>query len=757
MLRNAHIVCSAMCLLAILSVLHHPAVAQGKNLTIELARLPEKHLSADGWSDKTVVDGKPCRIARSGRTALLKVKAWWSSDGLRPPRGSYWLARIRYKDLAIQPIRFLVWAGIGRYEGLTEMHRFGGFGDGKWKVAQVPLPWDMLMRRPGTQWTELAINSQAGDVPVEAIEIVPVSHDMLPSLAEQWNAETCDWVRRAQARHAGKPRKEFASPQEPVLSESQEREPIVPYVRSWMQIIYPYSAPQKGEAGRKIEVRMALNEYEPAAFAIYAPSTDLTGVKVSVEAPRHIEDPEVTIAVEVRTAEYCLVQNGSALAVFPQRLWPAFETQVRKGQSAWFWLTFRTDPTKSKPGLYRGRVIISANEGTASLPIEVTVLPIRLLEMNETDLFMGGCHPSLLPRHEMEELVRHNFNGMNIWFHSNFPNFIPKGKDDFDLDFAVLDDWAKQAGEVGIRGIVWFLGGNPYGFPMTMTLERELAKQVLGMTNEQFRSLIMRDPYNIPPEIVPLYKKWVRKVWEHATKNGWPEVILTPFDEPDKWRQRRQGTGPWIRPHFEQGCKLIHAAAPECKVYASIHHAPGIIFLPYIDIFCTNAIHEDPLLGDKVRAAGKIFWQYSGTSAAGLPDRGRFAFGFFFAAFDSRGSLVWAYNWYRGYDTTEGYNWGFAWTSPLDVIPAPYYEGLREAWDDRRYIETLKVLAKRSGSDISSFLADLFEQAKRLRGAGGRDTVSDFWVAAKRVEQIDQMRQRVIDKILEILSKHGSN
>ena len=99
----------------------------------------------------------------------------------------------------------------------------------------------------------------------------------------------------------------------------------------------------------------------------------------------------------------------------------------------------------------------------------------------------------------------------------------------------------------------------------------------------------------------------------HAKEKNWPEQILTPFDEPDKWRQSRQGTGKWIRPQFEQCCNLIHEAWPATRVYGSMHHAPAILFLPVMNVFCTNAVGEDPALGDKVRKGGKTFWQYSGT------------------------------------------------------------------------------------------------------------------------------------------------
>ncbi len=438
-----------------------------------------------------------------------------------------------------------------------------------------------------------------------------------------------------------------------------------------------------------------------------------------------------------------------------------YATRIAAGESGMFWLTFQSDPKTTWPGMYKGKVVISSDQGNAVLEIRVRVLPVQLVDMKEAGLVMGGCVSGLLPRHEMETMLQHNHNIINLWLSGVGPAILPKGKDDFDLDFALMDDFMAQAKAAGILANVWFLGGDPYSFPMTITLERELAKQVLGMTNQQYSQLIDKDRMNIPPQIAPLYRKWVEKVMRHAEQNGWPEQILTPFDEPAKWVQapgRKTnmtdpnilGTGPWIKPHFQQACKLIHEAWPTARIYGSIHHAePGLVFLDDIDVFCTNAIHEDPKLGDKVREAHKVFWQYS-NFGNGLPDRGRYAFGFFFNAFDSRGSLCWAYNWGPRMDTTEGANWEYAWYTPLDLIPHPYYEAVREAWDDRRYVETLKKVAKDKNVDIAAFLAEIADAGANLRGEGGRDTVNDFWAASKRIEAMDELRAKVAGKIVEI-------
>jgi hypothetical protein len=784
-------------LLSAVTVLHAtvPVVISGEALIVP-DQMPSER-AEKGWTQPKTIAGedRKVRSAEANTEAVLEVEPWWKG-GARPPQNQYYLIEVNYQDTATKPVVFSAFGNINKYGARSELHRFGGLKDGKWKTAQIPLGADMIMVRPESGFVEFSIRADA-DLPVSHVNVKKLAKEQLAKAAEQYNAETREWIARVQAPRQDRPRNEFSQPQEPVAVVAEDSTPIVPFVRSYLQVVYPYSAPQEGEINKTLQVSMAQNEYEPAALGVYANGKDLTNVRVTVSLLRNPADSSAELKANVRTAEYALVQNGQrrpaarrraaqsqpaqtqaaqtqttqptepAMATFPQRLWPMYATQIQQGQSGWFWITFQSDPKTTPPGLYRGKAVISADQGSAVLEIRVHVLPIQLLDMKQAGLQMGGCISGLLPQHEMETMLRYNHNIVNLWLSGVAPTIIPKGKDDFDLDFTLMDDFMARARAAGIEANVWFLGGDPYGYPITNTLMRELARQVLGLTVEEYCELIDKDRMNVPPQIAPLYKKWVAKVMQHAKQKNWPEQILTPFDEPAKWVQaagRKSpstendpnviGTGPWIKPHFEQCCALIREAAPDSRIYGSIHHAEsGLPFLKDVDVFCTNAIHEDPALGDKVREAGKVFWQYS-NFGNGLPDRGRYAFGFFFNAFDSRGSLCWAYNWGPRLDTSgAGSSWEYAWYTPLDVIPHPFYEAVREAWDDRRYIETLKKVAKDNNADIGVFLAEIVEQGKNLRGEGGRDTVSDFWAASKRIEAMDELRAKVAAKILEVTKK----
>ncbi|MHC4715733.1 MAG: hypothetical protein ACYS5V_02070 [Planctomycetota bacterium] len=745
-----------------------PAMAR-----VELATIPAERLAGRGEvSEPTRVGGVRCRVVKAGRAVAFDVPRWWGKTA-QPAEGTMYLAGVRYKDTAGKPIRFLSWAGLGRYEGPTEMHRFGGLGDGKWKIALVPLAWDMLLSLPSQKGlVRLGLGSADGDVPVASITITGADGEA----EARYNAETRDWVRRVQSGVAVA----SVKPRTPVLPKALAGKPLVPYVRSYMSVIGPYSAPQAGETGVPLKATMATNEFEPAPFAVYA-GAKLTGVTFEVGP---MTGPAGTLDVEIArgTLEYTRHRPGSRGKAFThaQRIWPMHPVDIDKGRSHWFWITLKTDPARSKPGKYSGSVTIRAAEATASLPIEVEVLPIKLLTMDEAGLLMGGCTAGLVPAHEMPVLRDHNFNMINIWY----PGVRPRMKivdKKLQLDFEQIDYWMALARKHDMGPLVWFIGGDSHRYPRTLSIERQIyialhdgEKPFKELYNDFTRLAGLPENRGRPlEEVEPYYRQWISRVWNHAKDNSWPEIIFTPFDEPAVWaRPAREpkpgqdppilGGGPWVRDHFKYACKLIHESAPGARVYASIHHnnlkpkAPGWasregeVFIPDVDVFCTNAIDEDRKLGEKVRAAGKAFWQYRGIGAGNRPDEARYTHGFFFSAFDSRGSLLWAYDWGPGLDTSGSANWMIAWRTPFDVICSPYFEAKREAGDDRRYVETLKALAKRKKVDVSPFLAKLHAEAIALRGMWGPNVVYDQFDRATDLETIDGMRRRVIQKILEL-------
>jgi hypothetical protein len=731
--------------------------AAGELPALNLADVPAADLSA-GWGEASRDGDVSYRPAAKGGRRMVKLKAWWPADSLRPPENTVWVFEVRYRDVPAAPVVFHSHGGLGRYHAPGEVHRFGGSGDGKWKTAAVPVGSDQLIRlRDRREMTAFGVSAEA-DLPVASVKVRPAT----AADEARYNAETRAWIAAVQAEKARRAPLKVKPPDvklgRPAGMAAFPCPALVP--------LLPDARPQPRRIGAPIEIRMCLNEIEGGAFGVYAHGADLTNVRYEV-SPLTSSGGRLAADVTCRTAEYCLVPMRGGLRRFPQRLWPAYKVDIPKGRSHWFVFNLRTRRGRTRPGTYTGTVNIASDQGRASLPVKVEVLPIDLLTMDEAGLLMGGCVSGLVPARDVAFQTDYNQNATNLWFAGVQPGMtLKRGR--LELDFTYLDEWMTSARKRGLKAVVWFLGGDPYGWPDTVSILRDLARiDKTGDENRRARIAWVKrqaaeeNRNGILPEQRPLFKQWVRQVTRHAREAGWPEIILTPFDEPAKWVQGPYkkksdypgviGTGPWIKPFFKDCCAAIREAAPKTRIYASIHHnrlpsQEGICFLPDIDVFCTNAIHEDPRLGEKVRAAHKDFWQYSGVGGGTAPDRARYTFGFYFAAFDSRGSLCWAYNWGRGFDTTEGRNWMYAWQTPFGTVPAPYFEGMREAWDDRRIIETYK---KRLAKDPAAMgaLNSILTAAARSRARGGRDTVSDFWAAVDDAAKLDKWRNRLLDRL----------
>jgi hypothetical protein len=722
-------------------------------VTYKLTELAAK--SFENWGEVTQDGGNAFRAAGKGTSAVLRLPNWWGGT-IRPPQGSIFVIEITYKDVTDTPVIAEAFGGVGAYESRTELHRFGGANDGQWKVASIPASWDLLMLRPGATDLEFAVRAGV-DLPVTQLTVRTAR---LPEDQVRYEAESRAWVAQVQASKIAQV-KQPAADETPVIPEGMKTNALVPYARPYFEDICTNSAPRKGEAGAAVHIRMARNEFEPGTFGIYA-QDDVNDVTFSVS---ELTGSAGKLACEVRcqSTEFAVIGSKNGLRWSPQRLWPMFPATLKKGQSGSFRVTLKTLGETSRPGKYEGVITIRSAKSSATLPLKVEVLPITLLDMDQAGLRMGGCVTGYVSAGELDAMRDHNHNMVNLWFAGVRPGLTVKdGK--LELDFYYMDEWMRLAKERGINTVVYFLGGNPNGYPNTLSAERDLYA-ALGKSKDDFFERMGKPEQRgkFLPEIEGLYKDLVKGLLDHAKKKNWPQIILTPFDEPAKWanatpfaekRKYAIGCGPWTRDHFKASCGLIHAAHPDAKVYISLHHnyersvhgykgRVGEVFFSDVDILCTNAIHEDPELGNKVRALGKEFWQYSGGHSR------RYGFGFYFGKSDSKGFLCWAYNWGPRFDMSAGGAWEYAWYSSFTTILTPEYEDYREAMDDRRYIETAKAAARNAGQDIAPLLEQIFAEVIADRGTGGRDTVDDFWEEGSNACKMDQWRQKLANKIIE--------
>ncbi len=727
---------------------------------------------ADAWGAVQQDGTTSFRCLRKGQTGRVHVPAWWDANALRPAEGTHYVLEVTFQDTVKVPVVFLTHGGNGTYYAPAEVHRFGGDGDGRWKTVRLPFGWDQIIRQlhldPAQERfdrTGFSFLAADADLPIAALAVKPAT----AADEAAYNAETRAWVARVQAglRQANPPKLE---PRRFKLADATQ--PVVAFPWPSMLPLLPEAQPRDEQIGATLKLRTCIGMLEAGSFGVYANGAELTNLDYTVSALTDAAGNAFAGSIVRRTAEYGIVPVAKVPRLIPQRLWPAYATTVAKGQSQWLWFNVQTVRNQTRPGTYRGTVTVTSDQGKVTLPVELEVLPIDLPTMDECGFVAGGCMKNMVPVHDIAFQAGYNANAVSF-FYPSAPTPMTGKEGKLRIDFRYLDDWYPRAKQRGCKAVVYFCGGDPYSWPESLHVQRDFSRMDRSGEAERASRIAWGKAQNAAPErVLPevrlMFQEWIRQVHGQALKNNWPEMIFSPFDEPAKWTQDRRnenalgtviGAGPHLKPFFKDCAAAIHEVDPAIRVYGSIHHnvhkgqsGIGECFIPDVDVFCANCIHEDPTLGDKVRAGGKTFWQYTGAGAGSSPDRGRYSFGFYFGTFDARGGLVWAYN-MAGFDTSgSGEQAVYAWQTPFDTIPGPWFEGYRAGWDDRRIIEAFKKRFAGNAAKLQ-ILHGIFDEVRQEMAAGqqqgGRDTVSDFWNAIADSGRLDAWRNRLLDAMVQ--------
>ena len=594
----------------------------------DFGSLPEAQFDKGAWSEAVAEDGVSCRKALAGKFAGARIKAWWKEGDLRPAEGERFVLEVKYKDVLAKPAPFHVFSGIGKNFGFWALGPFGGAHDDRWKTASIPVPWDMVARlvsaidpaRNAPEMTAVAIAAPA-DLPIACVSVrKAVAEDEV-----RYYAETRASIAAEQAELRSKvPAPGVKDP--PAVQGPMAAFPWEPTCRLFQDAPVPAA-----EIGRPVRVRMCLDELEPGSFGVLAGGAALTGVDYEVTPLTDSAGRALQATIERRTAEYALLDGRWT----PIRLWPAYAADVPAGHVQWFYFNIETRRGASVPGVYKGTIRIRAKEAAAELPLEVAVLPVDLLTMDEAGLTMFGCYDRLPPLHDVAFERRYNYGGALLWYAGfSIPVAMQDGK--LVLDFTYPDDWMKGARQRGFTGAIWYLGGDSARMPGSLKVFAHLGTLDKTMSFDAWTKA-QGGQDHVLPETRQRFVEWMREVNRHAVASGWPELFPTPHDEPQKWVTK----GAWIKPFFKDACAAIREADPRIRVYGCIHHVKGWqgvpdlwkVFIDDIDVYNTNAVDEDPDIGNKVRAAGaaaakaggrdKLFWQYTGLGG-GVPEYFRF-------------------------------------------------------------------------------------------------------------------------------------
>jgi len=496
---------------------------------------------------------------------------------------------------------------------------------------------------------------------------------------------------------------------------AQERETgFLIFARDWMSDVFYNDRPLPGERVDKLSAAAFAGEYEPVTVAVL-PFKDLGQVTVTVS---DLQGPGTlpASAIDVGYVSFRLsrvTMEGSVYTIAPRLIMPRNAVAMPKGITRRFWLTVKV-PADAAPGLYRGEVKITAEQGgSLSVPLEFTV---RKGTLDEVDLPVGPWgHTIDLPWYgeevgewnqamavkslrKMREYGFTSCSGLPIVTYRGFQDGAPV------LDFSVGDAQMKMFRDNGFHMPVItycpFIGLNTY-------YQDTNAMQAAGFTD---------------------YSEFIQALFgavqKHADEAGWLPVYWNIGDEPigdDLTRSAENAEA--YRKAFPKGPPFFTAAS---SFRGSDANDPHFRLSKALHVADWNLHDEDSV--NLLHGAGGEWAFYNGGN--------RWTYGvYLFKAakqFGLKFRLSWHWNVVAGdpYYALDCREDDYAWcnSSPDgELIPSIHFEQLREGLDDYRRMLTLARLAQEkadtpAAQEAEKLLADIlgaFKLGDRdLKGAG---------------------------------------
>ncbi len=547
----------------------------------------------------------------------------------------------------------------------------------------------------GVQWIISAIMIYADkDAPQAETEIRQINNEMmfLPKpLAKLW-----------------KLRKRLIKEKLASLTPEEEGKGYVVYHRGYLNEIYPDSKPSRAEiqAAEKLSTFTTPGEFEPITFSIYS-LKKMKLVSASVSIPGVSAKISYEVCVPYKEGGYNSSPTGY-YRIAPSYLQPINNQPVilREAASVRFWIVTHAKPSV-KPGIKRGYATLQFADGTRrTLPLELEVLPFRL--ENPPDItysvyydtplwfFLAGSQYANYPqRAKLSKLVERYTRSLLADMHAHGMNALS-----VPVTWNVQNGKPQAACESISRRL--FAMYREYHLDKLSLYWRFKKPEILKaihaeILKEQWRHM----PKNLRnPKFYAFMKGIVKSIEAERKRNGWPEIVYVPVDEPFGTKEQLtfaklansaiKTLG--VRTYCTMKVWLTKELSPmvDLRCYGVGFYEGG---LPYKDK-CN--IPEKTGRKDNTRP-GQEFWVYPNElTCAGCATaaEGRFIYGVYGFKIGLQGYNPWHYANWRGNpynEMTHWYNGGrFILPGPDGPIPTIAYEGVREGIDDMRYVYTLE-------------------------------------------------------------------
>jgi hypothetical protein len=475
----------------------------------------------------------------------------------------------------------------------------------------------------------------------------------------------------------------------------------VTYSRSYLDPIFPSSAPRAREVTSELSAFASRGEYEPVTFSVYA-FRDLGPCTVKVGDLRNgasvLGKSDIAVAA-VRCRNLRTTYYGNDYMRAPAMLDSAASADIPKGESRQFWLTVHV-PLEARPGEYRGEVTFApADAPPARLSLRFRVFPFALREPADLALGMYDLLWSIeaeagFPRGRFEDMRAHGMTTVGYCGAANCPFVLDGGRAALKFDGA---------------------GGLEQG--MDAHRDAKFPYPLVWLMGDDLWSWCGQQAEVGSPRFGDLYKQLIQSILAEAKKRRWPGVVFQPVDEPGSYEYRPI---PGYAARWAAETELIHQAggvteADHIPLSTTDERLRPFLerALPSIDIF-TERYSNKPIwfekdgwswsnLKDQVANWRKTLWSYNINDADFFPQLAtmRFAFGHFLWLEGVRGQLLWAYQDAAGnpFNALDGKNTDLMYRFPaLPEIgenggPSLMWECIREGADDYKYLHALAALA----------------------------------------------------------------
>ncbi|MFB3883398.1 MAG: PQQ-binding-like beta-propeller repeat protein [Armatimonadota bacterium] len=545
---------------------------------------------------------------------------------------------------------------------------------------------------------------------------------------------------------------------EPVMAAEDRERGFYLWHRHWATPIYPWTNPTKEEMNPTLRAFAAPGEYEPLTFTV-RPLRELARAEVRVEGI----GPAPAEAVEVRKVRFLQVRPNYSISgryrIVPDILDRWAGGPLAADENATFWLTVHV-PEEAKPGLYRGRIVFSADGKSAAIPVLLRVVGVRLEEDPGHTYGIYYDDPLSRVSSAPDATSREYWTRKSALEHADMAAHGTRN--------VTLDCWAEAADEQGkfryleesferldgeLRMAARFGFQPPY--VMSISTEEIYQKYMKKGIESHLRGVEM-PPDAFFPEVTAL----VREIEAERQRRHWPEFVYQPFDEPS--------SDPAVIAFMVRLMQAVKAAGVRTYTTASPERPGYQPLKPYVDVWCTQTFlpEHDAAVAD-MKARGVEYWCYpndiSGendhTPVAGA--RMTYGFGFWRSGFVRL--IPWMYQHSSGdpFNCLDGRMSDFLVRSEPDGTPIPValWEGFREGYDDMRYLYSLEqAIAEAEQSPSAEAKREAAEARKLLEGIWNAVPVRPQYQydSAWSPEEMDVYRWMIAERLERLTKLLGS-